>query len=135
MKKLKLSLLVIFTVTAFTMINSQEKVTSQEALLAGTTLDTELIRSKDSTKKNTINSSDKKAQKINFKGINYYVIDGLWHTKFKNKFILKQAPKGAKLNFIPKGGKLVTMGGKKYYKSNGVFYKKVKGGFYEVARP
>jgi len=135
MKKLKLNLLVIFMVTSFTMVNSQEKVTDQEALLAGTTLDTELIRSKDSTKKNTINSSDKKAQKVNFNGINYYVIDGLWHTKFKNKFILKQAPKGARLDFIPKGGKLVTMGGKKYYKKNGVFYKKVKGGFYEVARP
>lgn len=136
MKKLKISLLVLFSIGTFTMVSSQEKVTSQEELLARTTSDTELIRSKkDSTKKNTINSSDRKAQKVNFSGIDYYVIDGLWHTKFKNKFVLKQAPKGARLFFIPKGGKLVTMGGKNYYKKNGVFYKKVKDDFYEVARP
>ena len=141
MKKLKLSLLLIFTASAFSIASGQEKnAKSQEALLAGTTSDTELVRGKDSTKKNTpskntINSSEKKAQKVKFDGIDYYVIDGIWHTKFKNKYILKQAPKGVKLNFIPKGGKMVTMGGKKYYKSNGVFYKKLKGGFYEVVRP
>ena len=137
MRKLKLSLLLICTITAFTMINGQEKVESQEALLVQNNT---LVTGNDTVKngvnaKNTINSSDKKAKKVNFDGIDYYVIDGIWYTKFKNKFILKKAPKGAKLTFIPKGGKIVTMGGKKYYKSNGVFYKKVKGGFYEVARP
>ena len=99
-----------------------------------------IIERKDSTKKiastkSTINTSARKAQKVNHNGIDYYIIDGIWHTKFKKKYILRQPPKGARLNFVPEGGKTVTMGGKKYYKSNGIFYKKLKEGSYEVVRP
>ncbi|MCF6348130.1 MAG: hypothetical protein L3J20_07515 [Flavobacteriaceae bacterium] len=89
----------------------------------------------DSTEKATINKSEKKVSEITYDGINYYVINGIWHIKFKNKLVLRQAPKGARITFLPKDGKMVTMGGKKYYKSNGVFYKKLKESIYEVARP
>ncbi|MBJ2175466.1 hypothetical protein JBL43_14535 [Aureibaculum sp. A20] len=87
------------------------------------------------TNKETINSSDKQPEKIVYKNIDYYIIDGVWYAKIKKRFVLRTAPKGAKLKNLPKGGENVVMAGVKYYKLNGVFYKKSKGGGYEVARP
>ena len=87
------------------------------------------------TKKATINSSEKKPEKITHKSIDYYIIDGVWYAKINKRFVLRTAPKGAKLKKLPKGGENVVMGGIKYYKYHGVFYKKSKGGGYEVARP
>ena len=113
MKKLKLFAALLIAFISFTNVNAQ----------------------KDSIEKETINKSEKKVSEITHDGINYYVINGIWHIKFKNKLVLRRAPKGAKITFLPKDGKMVTMGGKKYYKSNGVFYKKLKGSIYEVARP
>ena len=83
--------------------------------------------------KETIKHTEKQETITEHDGITYYVIDGLWHTKMKNKYVLKTAPKGAKLKFLPKNGKLVTMAGKKYYKYRGVFYKKGND-YYEVVR-
>lgn len=85
--------------------------------------------------KKTIKVTKKKEQKVLHKGITYYVIDGMWHTKMKNRYVLKTAPEGAKTDFIPTGGKLVTLAGKEYYKCRGVFYKKLKTGLYEIERP
>lgn len=85
--------------------------------------------------KKTIKVTEKKERKVVHKNITYYVIDGMWHTKMKNRYILKTAPEGAKTDFIPEGGKLVTLAGKKYYKCRGVFYKKLKNGIYEIERP
>lgn len=88
------------------------------------------------TKKATINSSEKQPEKITHKNIDYYIIDGVWYAKINKRFVLRTAPKGAKLKDLPKGGENVVMGGIKYYKLNNVFYKKSKkGGGYEVARP
>ena len=124
MKKLKIGLLLILALTAINFANAQETVKHEE------------IKKVSDGKKSTINSSDKKAKEVKFKDINYYVIDGMWHTKLKNKYVLRQAPKGAKINFLPKGGKSVIMGGVRYYKCKGVFYKKNKtDDLYEVARP
>jgi len=119
MNKLKLIALLLIAFASFTSVNAQ--IASAEK--------------KDSAEKATINNSEKKVREVSHDGIKYYVIDGIWHTKFKNKLVLRQAPKGARVSFLPKNGKIVTMGGKKYYKSNGIFYKKIKGGLYEVARP
>ncbi len=83
--------------------------------------------------KETIKHTEKKENIAKHDGITYYVIDGLWHTKMKNKYVLKPAPKGAKITFLPEGGKIVSMAGKKYYKCRGVFYKKGKD-HYEVVR-
>ena len=85
--------------------------------------------------KETIKLTEKKEKKVVHKGITYYVIDGMWHTKMKNRYILKTAPEGAQTNFIPEGGKLVTLAGKKYYKCRGVFYRKIENGLYEIDRP
>lgn len=85
--------------------------------------------------KKTIKVTEKKEKKVVHEGITYYVIDGMWHTKMKKRYILKSAPDGAKTDFIPEGGKLVTLAGKKYYKCRGVFYKKLKDGLYEIERP
>jgi len=93
--------------------------------------------SADSTadRKKTIKVTEKKEKIVKHEGITYYVIDGMWHTKMKNRYVLKTAPKGAKTDFIPEGGKVVTLAGKKYYKCRGVFYKKIPGGLYEIERP
>ena len=130
--------------SAFTIVGAQEKIKDQKSTsINSTSLTLKSNKPEDrigtitkvnSTKK-TINISEKTAQKVTFEGIDYYVIEGIWHTKFKNRYVLHKAPKGARLHFIPKGGKTVTMGGRKYYKYNNVFYKKIKGGFYEVVRP
>lgn len=85
--------------------------------------------------KATIMVTQKKDEKIVVhKGITYYVIEGLWHTKIKNKYTFRSAPKGAVLKELPLGGENVKMAGKIYYKCKGVFYKKV-GKVYQVARP
>lgn len=86
-------------------------------------------------RKKTIKITEKKEKLVKHEGVTYYVIDGMWHTKMKNRYVLKTAPKGAKTDFIPEGGKLVTLAGKKYYKCRGVFYKKLPSGQYEIERP
>lgn len=83
-------------------------------------------------KKATINSSEKEIKTIAYKGITYYIIDGIWYTKMKKKYVLRAAPKGAKINFKPSDGEYVTMYGKKYYKCKGVFYKELKDTTYQV---
>jgi len=85
-------------------------------------------------KKPTINSSKKESNKIVHKGVDYYIIDGMWYAKFKKRYVFKTAPKGAKVPFKPGKGVMVTMGGKKYFKCNGIFYKKLKPDLYEVVR-
>lgn len=124
MKKLKIGLLLILAFTAINVASAQENNKQDE------------IKEIADGKKSTINSSEKKAKKIKFKNIEYYVIDGMWHTKLKNKYVLRKAPKGAKLDFLPEGGVSVIMGGVRYYKCKGVFYKKNRNDdLYEVARP
>ena len=89
----------------------------------------------DSVEKATINNSEKVTKEITHDGIKYYVVDGMWHTKLKNRLVFRQPPKGLKIDFLPKDGKSVVMGGKKYYKCKGIFYRKIKKNLYEVARP
>ncbi len=119
MKNLKLTALLLLAFISFTSVDAQITV----------------VKEVDSTEKATINKSEEKVKEITYDGISYYVVNGIWHTKFKNKLVLRQAPKGARISFLPKNGKMVTMGGKKYYKSNGVFYKKIKSSLYEVSSP
>ncbi len=144
MKKLKINMFLFVALGVLTMLNAQEQIKDQKSTsINSTNLTLKSNKPEDrigtvvkvNSSKETINVSEKTAQKVTFDGIDYYVIEGIWHIKFKNRYVLRQAPKGARLRFIPKGGKIVTMGGRKYYKSNNVFYKKIKGGFYEVVRP
>ncbi|GEM_PF-2618044 len=113
MKKLKLIALMCFAMASFSNISAQSTT----------------------DKKATINSTDKKLEKITHKDIDYYIIDGIWYAKINKRFVLRQAPKGARLKKLPNGTELVTMGGIKYHKLNGIFYKKLKNGEYEVSRP
>jgi len=143
MKLLKTSLFILFTFFALNNINAQEKIENMENHIPKEDLTLAEKNAKEAKSdpnkdngKGTINVSDKKSLKVKHDGIQYYVIDGIWYTKFKNKYVLRQAPKGAKTNFIPAGGKMVTMGGVNYYKCKGVFYRKTnKTGIYEIARP
>jgi len=124
MRKLKLGLMLIFMFTAFNITNAQD------------TTENKVSAQKINSAKSTINSSEKEAKNIKFDDIDYYVIEGMWYTKLKNKYVLREAPKGAKIDFLPQGGKPVVMGGVRYYKCKGVFYKKNKtDDLYEVARP
>ncbi len=116
MKKLKFIAVLAFAMLSLNSINAQSKTAT-------------------TTKKATINSSEKEPEKITHKNIDYYIIDGIWYAKINKRFVLRTAPKGAKLKNLPKGGENVVMGGIKYYKFNNVFYKKIKDGMYEVARP
>ncbi len=104
-------------------------VTSNQA-----TAQQELDTSTTSTKTIRTDEAKNKIFEIEYKGIMYYVFNGTWHTKMKNRYVLKNAPKGAKISFKPEGGKYVTMHGKKYYRCKGIFYKEHKDSIYEVVR-
>ncbi|MCK0130898.1 hypothetical protein MWU59_05215 [Flavobacteriaceae bacterium F08102] len=83
----------------------------------------------------TINTTDKESEIVIHKDLEYHIIDGIWYLKSNEKLILRKAPKGARLKRLPKGGEYIVLGGKKYYRLNGVFYKKIKKDLFEVARP
>jgi len=120
MKKFKFSLLIIIVLTSFNFLNAQNND----------------IDEKINKNKQTINTTEKKVEKIKFKDIEYYIIEGIWYIKIGNKYVLRQAPKGAKIDFLPTGGEPVVMGGIRYYKCKGIFYKKNRNDdLYEVARP
>ena len=116
MKKLILSLIIIAVFTASQSISAQNTDSTKTA------------------KKATINTTEKDIQVVIHQDIKYYIIDGIWHTKMKNRYVLRSAPKGAKIDFKPADGKYVTMHGKKYYKCKGIFYKEHKDSIYEVVR-
>jgi hypothetical protein len=88
----------------------------------------------DTEKTKTIGTSNKEIKEIEHKGITYYVFNGTWHTKMKNRYVLRNAPKGVKISFKPEGGEYVKMHGKKYYHCKGIFYKEHKDSIYEVVR-
>lgn len=97
-----------------------------------------ILQAQTSTKKSakeTIIVTEKTKRVVKHNSVTYYIFDGLWHTKLKNKYVLRSAPKGAKTDFLPKGGEYVKMAGKKYYKCKGIFYKPLGNGRYEIARP
>lgn len=119
MKKLQFTLLLLF---AFAF--------SQQSIAQHTTAQNKEVRNK-----GTINASDKTATVITHNDLKYYVIDGIWYGKFKNKYVLRQAPEGARIDYLPQDGEMVTITGINYYKCKGVFYKKIKKDLYEVARP
>jgi len=118
MKRLMIGLIII---VAFVTSN---QVVAQKVIDTSTT-STETIRT---------DANKKKIVEIEHKGVIYYVFNGTWHTKMKNRYVLKNAPKGAKISFKPEGGKYVTMHGKKYYRCKGIFYKELKDSIYEVVR-
>jgi len=117
MKRLMLSLAVVAIVTASNTISAQ-KVADRTKTTA--------------TK--TIHSTEKEIKEVVHSGITYYIFNGTWYTKMKNRYVLRNPPKGAKITFKPSGGEYVVMHGKKYYKCKGIFYKEHKDSIYEVVR-
>ena len=116
MKRLMISLVILVVFIVSNTVNAQE------------------IAAKDTTERKTIRTSEKEIKEIVYEGITYFIIDGTWHTKIRSRYVLRNAPKGAKINFKPGGGEYVTMGGKKFYKCKGIFYKEQKDNIYEVVR-
>jgi len=117
MKKLILSLLIINVFIFSSTINAQ-KISD---------------KTKSATTK-TIHTDNEEIKLVEHNGIKYYIFNSTWHTKMKNRYVLRNAPKGAKIDFKPEGGEFITMGGKKYYKCKGIFYKQHKDSIFEVVR-
>lgn len=117
MKKLILSLLVVNVFIFSNTINAQ-KLSD---------------KTKSATTK-TIRTDKEEIKLIEHNGVTYYIINSTWHTKMKNRYVLRNAPKGARIDFKPKGGEYIIMGGKKYYKCKGIFYKQHKDSIFEVVR-
>lgn len=145
MSKLKFNTILFFTLASICVVRGQEKIENQTASLKQSNTKIAFKNNKGEDRihdskitdssKTTINTTAKQIHHIKFDGINYYIIDGIWYTKFKNKLTLRRAPKGANIPFLPKNSKIEIMGGIKYYKANGVFYKRINNNLYEVARP
>ncbi len=104
------------------------------AVVSSNTITAQKIADSNKISTKTIDTSSKEIKEIQHKGINYYVFNGTWHTKMKNRFVLRNPPKGAKITFRPEGGEYVTMHGKRYYRCKGIFYKELKDNSYEVVR-
>jgi len=117
MKRFMLSLIVIVAITSSNVILAQEVADKTK-----------------NSKSKTIRSSENEIKEVVHNGITYYIFNSTWHTKMKNRYVLRNAPKGAKLDFKPEGGTYVTMHGKKYYKCKGIFYKEYKDSIFEVVR-
>ena len=117
MKKLILSLTVVSVFIFSNAINAQ-KISNKTK----------------STTTKTIQTDDETIKLVEYKGVTYYIFNSTWHTKMKNRYVLRNAPKGAKIDFKPEGGEFIIMGGKKYYKCKGIFYKQNKDSIYEVVR-
>lgn len=115
MKKMKIVFVLFIALSAFNTIQAQTS-TKKKA-------------------KETIIVTDKQQKKVTHNSVTYYIFDGMWHTKLKNKYVLRTAPKGAITNFLPAEGEHVKIAGKKYYKCKGVFYKTLGNNRYQVAKP
>lgn len=115
MKKIKIVLVLFIALSTFNTIQAQTS-TKKKA-------------------KETIIVTDKHKKVVTHNSITYYIFDGMWHTKLKNKYVLRTAPKGAITNFLPTGGEQIKIAGKKYYKCKGVFYKTLGNNRYQVAKP
>lgn len=67
------------------------------------------------------------------KGVNFYYAKGVWYKTSGRRYVVCRAPIGIRVNYIPRGYKIVRIKGKKYYTYNGIWYTK-KRGFYTVVR-
>lgn len=67
------------------------------------------------------------------KGVIFYYAKGVWYKPYGRRYMVCRAPIGIRINYIPKGYKIVRAKGKKYYACNGIWYTK-KRGFYTVVR-
>ena len=107
-------------------------LTALVAMAFSSTISAQKVADSNTTK--TIVTAEKVIKKTEYKGITYYIFNGTWHTKMKNRYVLRNAPKGAKITFKPEGGEFVTMHGKKYYHCKGIYYREIKDSLYEVVR-
>lgn len=72
---------------------------------------------------------------IQYNHVNYVIIEGNWFEEKGENRKKVTAPIGAKIQQLPKNGEFISQSGNDYYLCKGVYYKKLKGGIYEVANP
>ena len=109
-------------------------LTAIVAFASSNTITAQKVADTNKTSTKTIGTAKKEIKELVHKGVTYYIFNGTWHTKMKNRYVLRNAPKGAQIDFKPEGGEYVKMHGKKYYHCKGIFYKEIKDGLYEVVR-
>ena len=62
-------------------------LTAIVAFVSSNTISAQKIADSNKTSTKTIDTSSKEIKEIEYKGINYYVFNGTWHTKMKNRFV------------------------------------------------
>ena len=66
-----------------------------------------------------------------YHGITYRLAAGVWYKPLGRRYVVCAPPVGIKVNILPRGHKMVYVRGKRYYKFNGIYYKK-RGRGYKV---
>ena len=56
-------------------------------------------------------------------GVKYWLSDGVYYRKKGERYIVVEAPKGAKMRHLPNGAVLVKRNGKQYFRHAGVYYR------------
>ena len=72
----------------------------------------------------TVVTTVHKPRIYNYHGITYRFAAGVWYKPFGRRYIVCAAPVGIRINRLPRGHKVVYVHGKRFYKFNGVYYKK-----------
>lgn len=68
---------------------------------------------------------------VHHQGVRYHFSNGIWYRPMGPRFVVTAAPVGIKVRFLPRGYRIVRINGRKYYRYNGVIYKR-SGRFYKV---
>lgn len=82
-------------------------------------------------KKGTVVTTIHKPKVYKYGGIKYRFAAGIWYKPYGRRYVVCAAPAGIKINILPRGHKIVYVRGKRYYKYNGIYYKK-RGRGYKV---
>ncbi len=62
-------------------------------------------------------------RRVVFRGSPYYVFEGQWYRKIGGRFLLVDAPYGARVRSIGRDAKISVVNGDKYFIYDGVYYK------------
>ncbi len=58
------------------------------------------------------------------KGVRFHLAGGIWYKTRGKRYVVCAAPAGIKVRRLPRGHRIVYVGGKRYYKYKGILYVK-----------
>lgn len=64
--------------------------------------------------------------------VSYRFADGVWYRPQGNSFVVCAAPVGIRVRSLPRGRRIVRIGGRKLYRYRGVHYQRIGGAFVVV---